>query len=241
MPLKDVFRTAGAATVMVLGGLVFVDAVDLATFQVLGPDIQKSLHMSDAALGIVGAIAGLLLFAAAVPLGWLGDRYRRTSLVGICSAVWAAFALLTGAVQTVWQLVITRTVAGIGKANEQPVHNSLLADAYPIEGRSRIYAIHRASQPIGLLLGPVIAGVVASIAGGSAGWRWSFAVLSIPAGVLALIAFVLREPTRGRYEQMAVLGTELAPSDQELPLAVGAAFGRLKKVKTFYYLLVALG
>jgi ABC-type branched-subunit amino acid transport system ATPase component/sugar phosphate permease len=240
MSLKEVFRTAGAATVALLGGLVFIDAIDTAGFSVLGPDIQKSLHMSDSTLGIVGAIGGLLLFAAAVPLGYLGDRFRRTFIVGVCSTLWATFALLTGAVQAVWQLFITRTVAGIGKANEQPVHNSLLADAYPIEGRSRIYAIHRAAQPIGLVVGPALAGGVAAVAGGSAGWRWSFAILAIPAGVLGIAAFVLREPKRGGREQMAVLGAELDGAD-ELPIAVGAAFARLKKVKTFYYLLVALG
>src|SRR3954451_1420585 len=109
--MAEMFRTAGAATVLVLGGLVLIDNIDLAAFQVLGPDIQRSLHMSDGALGIVGAIGGLLLFAAAVPLGYLGDRFRRTSIVGVCSAIWAMFALLTGAVQAVWQLVITRTVA----------------------------------------------------------------------------------------------------------------------------------
>ena len=40
-------------------------------------------------------IGGLLLFAAAVPLGYLGDRFRRTFIVGVCSTLWAAFALLT--------------------------------------------------------------------------------------------------------------------------------------------------
>src|SRR5439155_19437850 len=48
-------------------------------------------------------------------------------------------------------------------------------------------------------------------------------------------------PTRGRYEQMAVLGGELGESDDELPTSIGAAFARLKKVKTFYYLMSALG
>ena len=48
--------------------------------------------------------------------------------------------------------------AGIAKANTLPVHGSLLADAYPIAGRARVYAVHNLANPVGLLIGPVLAG-----------------------------------------------------------------------------------
>ncbi len=196
-----------------LAALVLVDTFDNSAFAVLGPDIQDSLHLSDLTLGVIGAIGGLLLFAAAVPLGYLGDRTRRTAIVGVCSALWATFAVVTGLAVTVWQLVVARILIGVGKANEQPVHSALLADAYPIEGRNRIYGIHRAAQPMGLLIGPLLAGGIAAIAGGASGWRWSFIVLALPAGILAFAAFGLREPVRGGHEQRAVLGEELAADD----------------------------
>ena len=241
MALGEVLRAGGRATVVVLTALVLVDTLDSSAFAVLGPDIQQSLHMSDLVLGVVGAIGGLLLFAAAVPLGYLGDRTRRTAIVGVCSAVWAAFAVVTGMIGSVWQLVGARTMIGIGKANEQPVHNSLLADAYPIEGRNRIFGLHRSAQPVGLLVGPLLAGGVASLAGGPSGWRWAFVVLAVPAAVLALVALGLPEPTRGAHEQLAVLGEELGVDADELAVTVGAAFARLKKIKTFYAYLAALG
>jgi ABC-type branched-subunit amino acid transport system ATPase component/sugar phosphate permease len=240
MPLRSILQAGGAGMVTVLGGLVLIDYLDNSAFAVLGPDIQRSLHLSDLSLGVIGAIGGLLLFAAAVPIGYLGDRFRRTAIVGVCSAIWAAFAVLTGAVHAAWQLVITRTVAGIGKANEQPVHTALLADRYPIEGRNRIYGLHRSAQPAGHVLGPLLAGAVAAAVGGHNGWRWSFVVLSLPAAVLAVAAFFLREPARGHHEQLAVLGERLA-DDDELPISVGAAFTRLKKIRTFYAFLAALG
>jgi len=239
--LGDVLRRGGPATLSVLTALVLVDALDTAAFAVLGPDIQRTLGLSDLGLGVIGAIGGLLLFVAAIPLGYLGDRVRRTALVGACSALWAGFALLTGAVQATWQLVVARTMAGIGKANEQPVHNSLLADAYPIEGRNRVYGIHRSAQSVGLCLGPALAGGVAAVAGGPSGWRWAFVVLSLPAAVLAVIALGLREPMRGRQEQLAVLGEAFVEAADEPDVSVGAAFARLKRIKTFYALLAVLG
>jgi ABC-type branched-subunit amino acid transport system ATPase component len=65
--------------------------------------------------------------------------------------------------------------------------------------------------------------------------------MALPAGVLAIAAFFLREPPRGAHEQLAVLGEALGADDDELPITVGAAFARLKKIKTFYAYLAALG
>jgi ABC-type branched-subunit amino acid transport system ATPase component/sugar phosphate permease len=241
VPFRDVLTSGGSATLVVLTALAFMDDVDRAAFAVLGPDIQSDLGLSDFVLGLVGAIGGLLLFVAAIPLGYLADRFRRTSLVGICTLVWAGGALLTGLVRSGVELVVMRVVAGIGKANETPVHNSLLADAYPIAGRNRVYAVHRTSQPAGLAVGPVVAGTIATLAGGAGGWRWAFVALALPAALLALLALALPEPKRGRNEQIAILGAELEPDANELPIPVGAAFARLKKIRTFYYFLVALG
>ena len=241
LPFRDVLRQGGKATLFVLTALAFMDDVDRAAFAVLGPDIQDDLGLSDFVLGLVGAVGGLLLFVAAIPLGYLADRFRRTSLVGICTVLWAAAALFTGLVRNGIELVAVRVVAGIGKANETPVHNSLLADAYPIAGRNRVYALHRTAQPAGLAVGPVLAGSIAALVGGAAGWRWAFVALALPAVALAVLAFALPEPNRGRNEQLAVLGDELESDENELAIPVGAAFARLKKIRTFYYFLVALG
>jgi len=241
LSLRDVVRAGGLPLISVLAALVFVDNLSNSAFAVLGPNIQKSLHMSDLVLGVVGALGGLVIFAAAIPLGYLGDRVRRTTLVGVCSVVWSVFVMLTGAAHAVWQLVIVWGAAGFGKANEQPVHSALLADAYPIGGRNRIYAIHRAAQPLGLVIGPALAGAVAAVAGGRSGWRWAFALLALPAGVLALLAFGLREPRRGRNEMQSLLGEEMAEAEDELRIPIAAAFARLKKVRTFYFFLCALG
>jgi ABC-type branched-subunit amino acid transport system ATPase component len=241
LAMREVLRAGGVSLVAVLAGLVLVDNLSNAAFAVLGPNIQKSLHMSDLVLGVVGALGGLLTFTAAIPLGYLGDRLRRTAVVAVCSIGWAAFVLLTGAARSVWQLVLAWGAAGLGKANEQPVHSALLADGYPIGGRNRIYAVHRAAQPGGLVIGPALAGGIAAVAGGNSGWRWAFAVLSVPAALLAAAAFGLREPRRGRNEMQLLLGGELAEPSDELRIPIAAAFARLKKVQTFYFFLCALG
>jgi ABC-type branched-subunit amino acid transport system ATPase component/predicted MFS family arabinose efflux permease len=242
MPLKEVVKRGGKATIVVLFGLGMVDNLNNAAFSVLAPDIQRSLDLSDAAIGIIGALAGFTLFLAAIPLGALGDRYRRTTIAGISTAVWAVFAVLTGMVNAIWQMVGARIMTGMGQANEQPIQSSILADAYPPEGRGRIFAMHRGATPVGLLAGPALAGFIASLAGGDEGWRWSFIVLGIPAALLALaVLLFVPEPKRGKYEQQEVLGEEVAEMESASHVSVGAAFARLKKISSFYYLMAALG
>jgi ABC-type branched-subunit amino acid transport system ATPase component/sugar phosphate permease len=239
MSLGKVLRIGGLPIIGVLCGLIFVDALDGAAFGVLGPDIQQSLHLSDLALGVVGAIGGLVVVVAALPLGTLADRRRRTTIVGICTLIWAAFAALLGMVQTVWQLLGVRVVAGIAKANDGPVHQALLSDAYPVEGRNRVLGLHRAAAPLGMLLGPLGAGALASVAGAQ-GWRWVFVVISVPAGLLGLAALRLREPRRGRHEMLSVLGEEVDVAEGHA-VSLEAGFARLRKVQTFRYVLCALG
>ena len=50
----------------------------------------------------------------------------------------------------------------------------------------------------------------------------------------------LPEPRRGRHEMQAVLGEELAERDDELPISLGVAFERLRKIRTFYFFLVGM-
>ena len=239
MPLRRVVSVGGTSTIVVLALLNLVDEFERAALQVLAPDIQSSLGVSDTMLGILAGLGGLMFILGAVPLGYLADRMRRTLLVSVCSFVFAAFAFATGLVRNGWQLAVTRVMTGIGKSNSLPVHNSLLADAYPIAGRARVFAIHNLANPVGLLIGPLLAGAVATIAGGTAGWRWAFFVLAVPMVVLALAALAIPEPVRGQHERLAVLGG--TPDVKDTPIPLAAAFGRLRRIKTFYFFLLGLG
>src|SRR3954454_19792877 len=182
--LHEAFAAGGRKTVVVLGLLAVIDSADNAGFGILAPDIQDSLGLSTTTLTVVAALAGFTVFLAALPLGVLGDRVRRTAIAGVSTLVWAAASVLTSVAQVAWQLVLIRVLSGIGKANEGPVHGALLADAYQPRGRGKIFAIHRAGLPVGILIGPALLGFIASKAGGPDGWRWAFAAMAVPAVLL---------------------------------------------------------
>jgi ABC-type branched-subunit amino acid transport system ATPase component len=59
--------------------------------------------------------------------------------------------------------------------------------------------------------------------------------------LLGVVVLFVREPRRGRHEQLAVLGEELDEVEDEPRISMGAAFDRLKKIRSFYFLMAALG
>ncbi|MBW3613782.1 MAG: MFS transporter [Actinobacteria bacterium] len=240
LSLRQVLRRGGTATIAVLAGLRVLDSLEGQAFAVLGPDIQRSLGLSDTALGAVSGLGAAIFVLAALPLGYLADRSRRVRLAALCAALAAGFTLVTGLAGAVWQLAVARFGVGIGKASTLPVHNSLLADRYPIAGRARIFAAHNLAAPLAAVTGPAAIGAVAALAGGPDGWRVAFLVLAVPLAALALGTLLLREPSRGLQEQEAILG-ESVGAGAEVPLSYGTAFQRLLKIRTLYYLLVGVG
>lgn len=300
MTFREGLRAGGAAMVLVLFLLNVIDEIPRA-IRVLAPDIQASLDISDTVLiGVLG-FAGVMVVLGAVPMAALADRVARVRIIPVASAFWAATVFLSGLVVNPFQLFWTNAGTGLGQAYRLPVSNSLLVDAYPIAARSRIFAFEALGRPVGQLLGPLIVGGTAAIAGGAEGWRAAFFVVAVPPLLAAAASLILKEPERGRFEQEAVFGprrsrggarpeaasetgggarpeaasetgggirpeaasevrggarpeaaSEISGgtrqeaearggASRELPVTVGAAFARLRKIKTFYYLATGVG
>ena len=231
----------GAATVTVLSLINGLDYAVSAALAALAPDVQRSLGVSDTALLSIVALSGLAFVIAAVPVGLLSDRASRPRVTGALTLLASLATLLTAGVRSGVQLAGARVATGAAQSAVQSTHLPLLADAYPIEGRQRIFAVHTLAPSAGRLLGPAIAGPLAALAGGAAGWRWPFVLFAALGAVLGAAALTLREPGRGRGERAAVLGTTTTGSAELTdPVALGVAVARLLRIRTLYYVLVAL-
>jgi ABC-type branched-subunit amino acid transport system ATPase component/sugar phosphate permease len=240
MGLREAMRKGGSRTLVVLTLLHFVDELDRVALSVLAPDIQDTIGISDTVLGAIAGSAGAMFVLGAVPMGTLADRMPRKYLAAIATVIWSVVVFLTSFVRNPLQLFVCRAATGIGQSNVLPVHNALLADTYPIPARGRVFGVHGAMLPAGRVFGPLVLGGIAAAAGGVAGWRWAFGIVAIPSLVLAILALTIKEPPRGQHEQMAVLGEVLERGD-ELPVSMSMAFQRLRKIRTFYYVLVGVG
>jgi predicted MFS family arabinose efflux permease len=79
--------------VTVLTLITLLDHADSAALAALAPDVQRSLHLSDAGLGAIISVTALFFVLAGLPVALLAERFRRTLIVGI-SATFAAVATL---------------------------------------------------------------------------------------------------------------------------------------------------
>ena len=240
MTLKDGLRSGGKATLLVMFLLAFIDELPRA-IRVLAPDIQNSLNISDTVLfGILG-FGGVTLVLGAVPMAALADRVKRVAIIPVATAFWGVTAFLSGLIVNPFQLFLTNAGTGLGQAYRIPVANSLLVDTYPIPARSRIFALEGLGRPVGQLFGPLLVGGIAAVVGGEDPWRAAFFAIAIAPIIAAVVsALVLREPPRGRFEREAVFGQEDVDVD-ELPVSIGTAFARLRKIRTFYFLSTGVG
>ena len=235
---SDAFRVGGKLMFIVLGLLLAFDELEGAAISVLAPEIRRTFGISEGAIVFIATASSAFFVLGAVPMGWLADRVKRVPIVGWASIAFGFFVFLSGLATSTFMLFWTRFATGIAKANSIPVHQSLIADNYPIGIRARMSSVmNMGSHGIGLA-SPVLCAAIATWAGGVEGWRWAWFLLGIPVILVALLAFTMKEPPRGQFEKQDVLG-EVIEDAQPAPVSMEAAFARIKRIRTIRTVLVA--
>ncbi len=235
--LSQALRMGGTFSFVVLAMLVAFDELEAAALSTLAPDIRDALHISDGVIVFISAAAGGFIVLGAMPMGWLADRYRRGRIIGWASLVFSLMVMLSGLAINGLMLFLTRAGVGVAKSNQLPVQGSLVADAYPIGARGRIFASLAVAGRVTGTLSPLLVGGIAAL-GGTNGWRLAFIVLAIPSALVALAAFRMPEPPRGQYEKKDVLG-EVIEDDRPAPISMEAAFARLMQIRTIRTTIIA--
>ncbi len=231
----------GAFTLVVLVALAAFDQLESATMSILGPDIGDTLHVSEGVIVFITSASAGFVVLGIVPLAWLADKVKRSPIVGVCGLVFSAMSMVSGMAVNAFMLFWARFGVGIAQAHTIPVHSSIFADTYPIGIRGRIASVTGTVGRIAAVLSPLLVGGIAALFGGaeSGGWRWAFIILAIPTIIVAILAFWVREPPRGQWEQRSVVG-EVPADDPGVPVSLEMAFGRLKQIRTLRILAIAL-
>ena len=199
----------------IMFALYFFDEFDTAAFNVLAPNIQRSFGLDDRDFGllVIANLSAVLLLA--IPVGFYGDRLRRTRLVTAGALIAGVFSLLTGFAGGLVALSVYRLGNGFGRLVNDPIHSSLLSDYYDPQDRPRVYSLHRNAERLAQVFGPGVAGIAATLAG----WRVAFEILIVPIAVAAVISARLQEPVRGSTDD----AESAAVAVKERPVPFGEA------------------
>jgi MFS family permease len=121
-----------------------MDGFDLLILGFMLSAIAKDLQLTPGQSGslvtwtLVGAVAGGLLF------GVLSDYYGRVRVLTWTILLFAVFTGLCAFAQGYWDLLVYRTVAGLGLGGEFGIGMALVAEAWPASKRARVSCGRRA-------------------------------------------------------------------------------------------------
>ncbi|WP_040491492.1 MFS transporter [Ilumatobacter nonamiensis] len=221
---------------LILFGLNAVDELDRTAFAILSPEIREEFGLGFT--GLLTLIAAVLAIALAlqVPIAGLADRYPRVRIALIGATVWACFSFMTGLAAGIVMLGFARSGSGLGKAVNDPTHNSLIADWFDPDHRPKVYSFHRAANAVGAIVGPIAAGLLAY----QFGWRTPFFVFAIPTLILVFFGLRLREPVRGGHERRLAGGDAEAIATEEAPPSYAEAWRMCWKIETLRRIFVAM-
>lgn len=239
-PLREITAYGGLYPLVIITSLNVVDELDRAVLGVFGPNVQEYFGMNDATFGLLVGVQVTALVLLAVPIGYLGTKVDRGRILRWSALAWSIMSFATTFAVKLPLFFLARFGVGIGKSGVEPVGKSLLTDYYPPNGWNRILAIHGAANPVGALLGPALAFVIAVVAGdGPDIWRWAFPVLTVPSVIAMVAALKLREPENQMVRGLAgaTLSVTGAPSGMNFREAVT----RLLTIPTFRRQIIGIG
>jgi MFS family permease len=177
----------------VLFAINMLNFFDRQLLGALGEPVRKEFLLSDTSLGLLGTVFTLMYAVVGLPLGHLSDKWYRTKLLAIGTAVWSLLTAATGMAQNYAQIFIARLGVGLGEATCAPAGQSLIGDFFPPAKRAFAMGIFMLGLPAGIFLSYMSAGYIYA----HLGWRAAFYIACIPGVILAVLALTIREPKRG--------------------------------------------
>jgi multidrug resistance protein len=134
------------------------------------------------ALGLMTMSFALAQFVAAPFMGSLADRIGRRPVVLVALAAFAASNVGFLLASSTQAFILVRALAGTLTAGLFPAAMSIVADIVPQDRRARCIRIVMGSYGVGLILGPVLGGVLYD--------GWGFAAPFVASAAIASIACV---------------------------------------------------
>jgi MFS family permease len=184
-----------------------MDGFDLLILGFMLPAIAADLHLTPAQSGalvtwtLAGAVAGGVVF------GMLSDYFGRVRMLTWTILVFAVFTGLCALSRGYGDLLVYRTIAGIGLGGEFGIGMALVAEAWPARMRARVSSYVGIGWQAGVLAAALLTPLLLPVIG----WRGMFAVGLLP----AVVSFFVRR----RVEEPALFTQRRASAERrEIPL-----------------------
>lgn len=164
--------------------LYFMDFASRLGINPLYPLIQKSLHLTDAQIGMLGSATLLGMAIFVLPITYIADKWSRSKTVSLMAMFWSVSSICSGFAHGFTSMFVTRLGLGVGEASFAPTSISLISSWYKKSSWGKVLGIFNTSMPLGGFVGSIAAGILAV----KFGWRTTLIVFGIPSLILGILA-----------------------------------------------------
>src|SRR6266850_2325100 len=178
----------------VLLGSYVVNAMDRQLFPLVAPEVRREYGFSLAGVGLLSTVFTLGMAVAGVPTGFLLARFSRRAVLQSGIALFSAGTILTVVSRGYPDMLVYRTLTGIGEAMQLTVLLAIAANYFAGHRAAALGAVN-CSFAIGAIISPVAGG---ALLGAYGSWR-------VPMVIFAVLGFVV----------MAVIAANVDPSFTE--------------------------
>jgi MFS family permease len=199
--------TPQARKALIAAGLGWMlDAFDVTLFAMALPAIRAELGLSGSEAGGLGSVTLLGAAAGGVFFGFVADRFGRTRALIFSVALYSIFTAACGFATTLTQLIVFRTLLGIGMGGEWASGAALVSETWPAEHRGKALGFMQSGWAIGYAAAALVNAAVQP----AFGWRAVFFVGILPAFFTLWVRRNVEEPPIWKAAQTVVKRASLA-------------------------------
>ncbi|MEH3108338.1 MAG: MFS transporter [Sphingomonas fennica] len=224
------WRLSPGWTLAILTAISTCGFIDRIVMNVLLQPIKTEFRATDTQMGLLTGLAfAVLNVGLSLVVARVAERSHRLRLVAVGTLLWSVATAASGMAASFAQLAFSRIGVGVGEAVGLPATQSIVSDLYPREKRTSALSVLTLAPPLGAFIGSAAGALIAE----AHGWRVAFLAAAAPGVALGLLAALLIEPARGRFDDPAQAGAPIPP--------FGAVLARIRDRRTLRQLLAGSG
>jgi MFS family permease len=176
-----------------------LDAMDVLLYAFALTTIQAQFQIDSATAGLLVSVTLLVSALGGILFGVIADAIGRTKALMATILIYSFCSAGTATSQNLWQLILWRSLLGLGMGGEWTSGAVLVSETWPAEHRGKAIGIMQS----GWALGYILAAAVSAIVLPRFGWRALFLVGVLPALLTVWIRRHVSEPEIWKTRQPA--------------------------------------
>ncbi|MGH7910117.1 MAG: MFS transporter [Candidatus Dormibacteraceae bacterium] len=172
--------------------IAFMDRINIG---VALPAMGKQLHFNATIAGLVSGIFFIGYLILQIPGGHIAERRSAKWFIFVLLLIWGVFAVLTGFVQNVPELLAVRFLLGVTEGGVWPATLVLLSHWFPQDERARANNLWMLCLPVAAVVASPISGLI--LAASDNNFRLLFVIEGVPPLLWAIVwALVIKDRPR---------------------------------------------